>query len=159
MSSGGDDRPGDETDSDWLTRSRRSSPGAAPWERAIESEVPDVPDVPDDSDNVAAREAPLTVADLIAKINGDAPLPEPTRHRAQEEPEPYPDLDDLDTTILPVTVVPASEIPHLGGPRVPDRVRRKRTHRRTALMGRAAAALIAVLALALTGGAWQWQSA
>ena len=156
MSGGGDDGTGDEADRDWLTRSRRSSPGAAPWERAIESDVPDVPDVPDD---VAAREAPLTVADLIAKINGDAPLPEPTRHRAHEEPEPYPDLDDLDTTILPVTAVPASEIPHLAGPRVPDRVRPKRAHRRTALVGRAAAALIAVLALALTGGAWQWQSA
>ncbi len=158
MSGGGDDRTGDEADSNWLTRSRRSLPGAAPWERAIES---DIPAVPDDPREEAARDAPLTVAELIAKINGEGPLPEPRRHRAAAEPvpEPYPDLEDLDTTILPVTAMPASEIPHLAGPRTPDRVRRKRTHRRTALMGRAAAALIAVLALALTGGAWQWQSA
>ncbi|MGZ8801465.1 MAG: LCP family protein, partial [Mycobacterium sp.] len=146
---------GDRTNADWLTRSRQPAPGAAPWERAIESHRSD------DAAGESPVPEPVTVADLIAKINGDAPLPEPTRHRAgpEPEPEPYPELDDLDTAILPVVAVPASEIPVLAGPRVPSRPPAKRGHHRSVLVGRAAAALIAVLALALTGAAWQWQSA
>ena len=106
----------------------------------------------------------ITVADLIAKINGDAPFPEPKRHRAMpdSEPEPYPEIDDLsdlDTAVLPVIAAPASELPQLAGPRVPHRVAAKRARRSAVLVGKSAAALIAVLALTLTGGAWQWQSA
>ncbi|MCH9669474.1 MAG: LCP family protein [Actinomycetia bacterium] len=100
----------------------------------------------------------VTVADLIAKINGDAPLPPPGRHRAEPEPEPYPELDDLETTILPVLAPPAPELPDLAGPRISHRTPPRRAHHRAVLLGRSAAALIAVLALTLTGGAWQWQS-
>lgn len=160
----GGDGTGDIPDGDWLTRPRPPFRGAAPWERAVE------PDPGDDAaDEAPAHDEPressntdtVTVADLIAKINGDAAMPEPTRHRAdpEPEPEPYPDLDDVDTTILPAVAV--SELPDLARPRraAPVPPPNRRPHRRTVLAGRAAAALIAVLALALTGGAWQWQSA
>ncbi len=70
-------------------------------------------------------------------------------------------MDDLDTTILPALHGHASELPDLAAPRPPKHtpLPPRRTHRRATLIGRAAAALIAVLALVLTGGAWQWQSA
>jgi len=131
---GGHDRAGNRTgnraDGDRRNRSTHPSPGSA-----------------------------VTVADLIAKINGDGPLPQPRRHRAAPEPEPYPEPDDVDTTILPVIAAPTPELPNLTGPRVPHRSRPKRAgRRRGVLLGRSAAALIAVLALTLTGSAWQWQS-
>ncbi|MGE0214323.1 LCP family protein [Mycolicibacterium sp.] len=192
MSDGGNATPGrpvpgggDGADGDWLTRSGRTGPGAAPWERAIDS--PRTDDAP--------PAEPLTVADLIAKI-GAPPPTEPTRHRAEpDEPEaephepeaelagrapaepepqpldlepeaePYPDQDDLDTAILPALHLPASELPDLTRRRpIPASMPApapapKRGHRRAVFAGRAAAALVAVLALALTGGAWQWQSA
>src|SRR6202008_1979325 len=67
----------------------------------------------------------------------------------------------------------ASEVPELGALRRGDRMqpsrvgtgrstaepeRRRGRRRKTVIAGRAAAAMIAVSALALTGGAWQWQS-
>ncbi len=173
---GDDGRAGDKADPDWLTRSRQPMPGAAPWERAND------PHRSGDAGGEAGPPEPVTVADLIAKIKGDAPLSEPRRHRAEPEPEdepedlaepdglaepedlaepePYPDLDDLDTAVLPVVASPVSEIPVLAGPRVsPARAAHvQRSHHRSVVVGRVAAALIAVLALALTGGAWQWQS-
>jgi len=161
----GDDRGGENNDADWHTQSRQPLPGAAPWERALEPRetAEDADGAPDKPRESNGNTEAVTVADLIAKINGGAPVA-PKRHRAEPEPEPepepYPELDDLDTTILPVTVVPASEIPDLTSPRLPLRVPPQRVgRRRGVLLGRTAAALIAALALALTGGAWQWQSA
>lgn len=152
---------GDTPDRDWLTRSRRPKPGAAPWEREID------PVTAEDASPARTDEpsGPVTVADLIAKINGGTSLPEPRRHRAapdpDPEPEPYPDGDDLDTTILPAIAAPASELPDLTTPRPPRHLpdRPRRSHRRAGVAGRVVAALVAVLALVLTGGAWQWQSA
>lgn len=161
----GADRTGD-TDADWLTRSRQAFPGAAPWERA--PEAPRSDDAPDEAPGHDRARDPgrntdtVTVADLIAKLNGGARPAAPTRHRAdpEPEPEPYPEMEDPDTEILPVTILPGSEIPDLARPRLTDRhLPTKRRHRRGALIGRVAVAVIAVLALALTGGAWQWQSA
>lgn len=159
-SDGATDRPV----SDWNTRSPRPKPGAAPWEREISG-------APEKSSSTPPREStgPVTVADLIAKINGGAPSAEPKRHRAEPEhefdvhpePEPYPDGDDLDTTILPALDGRASELPDLTALR-PKHVTApppRRDHRRVAMAGRVAAALVAVFALVLTGGAWQWQSA
>ncbi|UXA17387.1 LCP family protein [Mycobacterium sp. SMC-4] len=166
--------PGDEPrgDSDRLTRSARPMPGAAPWERRIS------PRSPDPADDPGANPTPVTVADLIAKIHGGPPPTPPRRHRADPEPapppehqpdfeldaEPYP-ADDLDTAVLPVLNV-ESELPQLAGPlREPDVAPRPTAarpggkHRGTLLAGRTVAALVAVLALVLTGGAWQWQSA
>lgn len=163
---GDDGAAGDKADGDWLTRSRRPKPGAAPWERATDSPAPQ------ESAAAAEPSGPVTVADLIAKINGGTPPPEPRRHRAapepenEPEPEPYPDVDeldadDLDTAILPAVHAHASELPDLAAPRPPKHVpsRPRRDHRRATLVGRVAVALAAVLALTLTGGAWQWQSA
>ncbi|MGE2836917.1 LCP family protein [Mycobacterium sp. SMC-4] len=151
--------PGDDdrSDSDWLTRTPRPTPGAAPWERRIEP-------AGDEADDEAPR--PVTVADLIAKIHGDTGPITPRRRRAAPEPEPEPvvdaepyPVDDLETTVLPA-VVPEPELPVLGeAPPAAPRLSRTRPHRRSLLAGRTAAALIAVLALVLTGGAWQWQSA
>ncbi|MCB0947933.1 MAG: LCP family protein [Mycobacterium sp.] len=139
----------DSSVGDRNTQSRQQLPGGTPAERG---ETPKRARERSDSTDT------VTVADLIAKINGDAPAPEPRRHRAEPEAEPYPDLDDADTTILPVVAMSSSELPDLAGPPVPRRQSPKRGQRRGVLAGRTAAALIAVLALALTGSAWQWQS-
>ena len=160
------------TDNDGLTRSRRAKPLAAPWEREIDTSKRESRDY--------EQTGPVTVADLIAKINGEAPPTEPKRHRAADddnhttetagrapepvsepEPEPYPDTGDFDTTILPVIDPPTSEIPDLTALRPARRTPAPRllTHHRAVVVGRVAAALAAVLALVLTGGAWQWQSA
>jgi LCP family protein required for cell wall assembly len=82
-----------------------------------------------------------------------------------------PAYADPDTEVIPAVSEPSSELPDLtlarragrmspsrvgsgrGGPPEPHRGRR-----RTMMAGRSIAAVIAVLALALTGGAWQWQS-
>ena len=116
----------------------------------------------------------VTVADLIARVAGTEPTGTPTIHRAAEpEPVAADDPDDPDTEIIPVTSAYASELPDLAALGHPDasRVPSSRIgtavapqpepphdHRKIMLAGRAVAALIAVLALALTGGAWQWQS-
>ncbi|WNG86784.1 LCP family protein [Mycobacterium sp. ITM-2016-00317] len=169
----GDDGSGDRSDSDWLTRSRRPKPGAAPWERAA--------DAPPDADSQDTESAPITVADLIAKIHGDAPsVPIPRRRRARPEPddeaepaetphpapgpeaELYPDTADLDTTVLPAVDLSRAELPDLAAFPAPAHTSpkpRMRPSHRVAVAGRVAAALVAVLALVLTGGAWQWQSA
>ncbi|MBI5336761.1 LytR family transcriptional attenuator [Mycobacterium sp. BK558] len=145
---------------DWLTRSKRPAPGAAPWERAIDP--PEPPEAPTET-------GPVTVADLIAKINGGAVPTEPKRHRAEPEPDPEPEAepepypaDELDTTILPALDARPSELPDLaavGRPQDTAAVAYQPRHRRSMIAGRGIAALVAVLALVLTGGAWQWQSA
>jgi LCP family protein required for cell wall assembly len=186
--------PGAAGDNQWLTRSPRPSPGAAPWERSGSPE-------PDDNEPTGNHtEGGLTVADLIAKLSGAASVPdELKRHRLDPEPEPPPSPppappappteiieavqdpgpfepaanNDPDTEIIPAVSAYGSELADLASLRKRDRVppsrvgsergaRRQpephRGRRRTMVAGRAAAALIAVLALALTGGAWQWQS-
>lgn len=149
-------------DNEWLTRSARPVPGAAPWERGTDS-----PSRGSDDES-----APITVADLIAKIHGEAPIPEPTRHRAdpepeadlhpepasEPEPEPYP-ADEFDTTILPALDSRPSELPNLTAAVAPEKPAPETPrHHRSVIAGRVVAALVAVLALVLTGGAWQWQS-
>jgi LCP family protein required for cell wall assembly len=185
----------------WLTRSARPSPGAAPWERAHVAE--------DDNDDAPPASAAgnhtdgVSVADLIAKLNGDsavpaelrqhrseidaappAPPPPPTeiidavpaqaRHEVPVEPADNPDADSPDTEIIPVIGGRAADLPdlalahrhgrvppsHIGrGHRVPDQRSPHRGRRKSMVAGRVITAVIAVLALALTGGAWQWQSA
>jgi LCP family protein required for cell wall assembly len=91
----------------------------------------------------------------------------PTAPRPEDRPDP-------DTEIIPV-VSYADEIPDLAALRrarlervAPERVGepagepvdppKRKSRRRVMLAGRSLAALFAVLALAMTGGAWQWQS-
>ncbi len=178
----------------WDTPGSWPTPGAAPWERA------GVTGPNHDADHEGAA-APtgnhtdgITVADLIAKLNGDAAVPaELKRHRADdstppptevidavsasarhERPADVADADDPDTEIIPAIAAGTTDLPdlallhrqgrvppsHVGtGRRRPDRRPPRRARHRTVIVGRAATALLAVLALALTGGAWQWQSA
>ncbi|WP_040635248.1 LCP family protein [Mycolicibacterium phlei] len=193
--------PADPTgpDNQWLTRNPRPGAGAAPWERR--TRVPAQQD-PDHADPAVARDDPptgnhtdgVTVADLIAKLSGDTPVP-PLRRRRERAPAgedaaaendvtrairavsgPVPDAgtddDAPETEVIPV--VPAdTELPDLslvrrparipaahavGGTTGRDRKNSKKARRRAMLAGRTAASLVAVSALVLTGGAWQWQS-
>jgi LCP family protein required for cell wall assembly len=205
--------PRSDRDNQWLTRSARRSPGAAPWERSepltrrgpepesVEADAADEADDVDEEESTGSHAVGVvTVADLIAKVNGGRPADvTPKRRRAEPEPEPEPpapateiieaidepivesvpgrvvapaDPDRQDTVIIPATISAyAGELPLLsaeadhrvppyrigdGGAVVEDDEPHRR--RRGILAGRAVAALLAVLALVLTGGAWQWQS-
>jgi LCP family protein required for cell wall assembly len=76
--------------------------------------------------------------------------------RDDTEVIPVTRLDEVpDLTALRRDRVPPTRIGSGGVPPKSDEPRRRR---KVMVAGRAAAALIAVLALALTGGAWQWQS-
>ena len=108
-----------------------------------------------------------------------APPPPPARPRTPRQlrpAQPRPDdLSDPDTEVIPV-VSYAAELPDLAALRraraeriAPQRVgepsaeplgppKKPKSRRRVMLAGRSLAALFAVLALAMTGGAWQWQS-
>jgi LCP family protein required for cell wall assembly len=115
----------------------------------------------------------VTVADLIAKVSGTVPDEkgdEPRRRGENTARETA--ARDAETDVIPVLPAHASELPILTELRrepatpewvgsTPEPVTAVDSHRgrRTAMvMGRVAAALIAVLALAMTGAAWQWQA-
>ncbi len=172
-------------DNRWLTRSPRPSLGAAPWERNGNSDSGET----DKAEQTGSHTDGVTVADLIAKVQGASSVPEELK-RARPEPEPQvpppppapptdviaavsADPDDPATEIIPVVAGYASEVPDLAALRRRERVQpsrvgtgrgkgqsepRKGRRSKTVMAGRAAAALIAVSALVLTGGAWQWQS-
>src|SRR3954447_8297994 len=85
-------------DNQWLTRSARPMPGAAPWERSPRAFGPGpVDDEPSDQHldepSPSQHTDGVTVADLIAKLSGTRaePLDEPPRHRADPDPEPEPE--------------------------------------------------------------------
>ncbi len=146
--------PRSDWDNQWLTRSARRSPGAAPWERSRPFERREPEPAPDVTDGAEGTEESgeaggghaagvVTVADLIAKLNGDGTAPAertPKRRRAEPEPEPEPeppapttevieairepaDPDRQDTEIIPAaTGAYAGELPVLAenpGERVP----------------------------------------
>jgi LCP family protein required for cell wall assembly len=179
-------------DNQWLTRTPRPSPGAAPWERNGTSESEYVEKSRPTGNNHTDG---VTVADLIAKLHGDSSVPdglrrfrrEPDAPPPQAPPPPPPaprteviaavwrpvaaDSDSADTEVIPIVPMPPSELPDLARRRRAKRVppshvgtakalKAPEPHKRRTTMaaGRAAAALIAVLALAMTGAAWQWQS-
>ena len=106
-----------------------------------------------------------------------APLPPRARQPRQLRSKPQPeDLSDPDTEVIPA-ISYADEVPDLAALRrarlervAPERIgepsadpidppKKRKSRRRVMLAGRSLAALFAVLALAMTGGAWQWQSA
>ena len=120
--------------------------------------------------------------DLPRRHAAPEPEPEPPPHPRPRQPRQLrrkrqtPDPSDPDTEVIPA-VSYADEIPDLaalrrarlervapewvGGPTVDpiNPPKKNKSRRRVMLAGRAIAALFAVLALAMTGGAWQWQSA
>lgn len=165
MSDGGNATPGQHRAPDGderVSRTPRPAAGSAPWERAPAAAPP--------SGNHTQG---VTVADLIAKVSGSRAPIEPTRRRAKAADD---DASwDLTEPIPVVTAAYADEVPDLGvltearrplaadsDPAVPARkdAKKKRPSRKkpVLLAGRSAAALFAVSALLLTGGAWQWQS-
>jgi LCP family protein required for cell wall assembly len=179
--------PSAGSDNQWLTRSQRPSLGAAPWERSSNSESDEAEvekPTGNHTDGVPVADLIAKVRGDAGASDGPArhrPPPEPPPLppaylvepvRAQYGPflsAPDPDTaDTADTEVIPIASVRPSEIPDLALRRSPSRVRPsrparqptlRRRHRTTMLAGRSAAALFAVCALALTGGAWQWQSA
>lgn len=179
----------------WDTPGSWPTPGAAPWERAgVTGPDPDA-EHEEAAGPTGNHTDGITVADLIAKLQGDAAVPAGLkRHRAADDSTPPPtevidavsappelewpaevaDADDPDTDFIPAIAAGTADLPdlallhrqtrvppsHVGrGRRRPDPRPSHRGRRRTVIAGRVATALLAVLALALTGGAWQWQSA
>ncbi len=180
-----DRAPGE--DNQWLTRSPRSAPGATPWERAQPSVPPDtatgnhtdgvtVADLiaklaadqptgtgrrrrradPDEDDETPAPESAAEITDPVEPIDAGTFEPAPSDDPIRRDPaEPV-------TEVLHVPSAYAAELPDLAAVRPPRPLHTSRPapvqHHRARTVGRVAAALIAVCALALTGGAWQWQS-
>jgi LCP family protein required for cell wall assembly len=172
-------------DNQWLTRSPRPSLGAAPWERISTSEPEDVETAGPTGNHTDGVTVADLIAKVHGDSSVPQEL---RRKRPEPEPPPAPPTaiiaavwdptdtqaagpDGADTEVFPVTSIPSSELPDLARLRRADRVppsrigdRRRtgqpkpRKRRKTMAAGRSAAALIAVLALAMTGGAWQWQS-
>ncbi len=209
---GASSSPDDQSDTyQWHTRRSQPLPGAAPWERAHVSDDADAPTEEPSASSPGNHTDGVTVADLIAKLNGDEAVPaELKRHRPDRstpppaEPPPSPpteiidpvpaygrherplgsDIDPhevaaevpeaedyYDTEIIPAIGIDLPDLTsthrhgrvppsHIGsGRRGTDGHKGSRGRRRSMIVGRVVTALIAVLALALTGGAWQWQSA
>lgn len=76
-------RPDHARDNDWLTRSERPAPGAAPWERAA---TPDTSTPQTNTQDTGNHTDGVTVADLIAKLADENPNSTGrTRRRAIEE--------------------------------------------------------------------------
>lgn len=122
---------------------QRRASGRAPWERGQARPEP-----------TGNHSHGVTVADLIAKVNGTQPgNPAPRRqHR----------FDDSEIT-TPIPAVPppptaARANPAAHAVKAPPKNPRRKLHAGQ-LAARAAAVLVAVSALTITGAAWQWQSA
>ncbi|TDO14191.1 LytR family transcriptional attenuator [Mycobacterium sp. BK086] len=182
MSDGGNASPGQHRaldEGERVTPAPRSGAAAAPWERARAASHRAAEAGPSSGSHTEG----VTVADLIAKLSGSTVPAEPTRHRSEAPPDDEPaELEELDeatdlTVPIPVVVAAyADEVPDLEalnrarGPLVadpdpattaaPKASKKKKTKalRPVLLAGRSAAAVFAVSALVLTGGAWQWQS-
>ncbi|OBH82763.1 transcriptional regulator [Mycobacterium scrofulaceum] len=138
------------------------------------------PPAADDEGSGSHTGGGVSVADLIAKLG--APSTGRSTHR-HAEPEPEPAFAEAESDIplglrdtqviedLAYSLDAVSELPDLeagdrrddDGPAAdgtPDAHARKprRRHRPMLLAARSVAALFAVLAVALTGGAWQWST-
>ena len=152
MSDGGNATPDQSDPGDRQTN--RS--GRAPWERA-------------GARPSGTHSEGVSVADLIARVTGSSQVNPVTRRSvdvtpAVEDatvpiavPDEIPDLAALARTRPPATGYRPSGPPPPGTTTPPAEVPRRR--RPALLLARSAAALIAVAALAVTGAAWQWQSA
>ncbi len=177
--------PGD--DNHWLTRTPRPSLGAAPWERGTSSESEDSADAKPTGNHTDGVTVADLIAKVTGTEPASAPARHRAEPEPEAEPDPPParfvepmdaeeyqpparDPDTEDTEVIPVVSAYASELPDLspGAGRVPPSrigdgggappLEPHHGRRRAMFAGRALAAVIAVLALALTGGAWQWQS-
>src|SRR3984893_87298 len=171
----------------WLTRSPPPSPGAAPWERSGGSESEDVEKARQSGNHTdgvtvadliakvhGSSSVPKELRRARPEPEGEPPAPATEVCAAVSEPRYSPalDPDSVDTDVIPIASVQPSELPDLASVRRPapvlpsrvgtgggtDKPKPRRRRSKTMVAGRVAAALIAVLALAITGAAWQWQS-
>ncbi|KUI32881.1 transcriptional regulator [Mycobacterium sp. IS-1742] len=117
--------PESDWDNEWLTRSSRRSAGAAPWERSeplrraqpepeADVDAPDGTDETDESGEPSGSHTAgaVTVADLIAKLNGDGAAPAeitPKRRRAEPDPEPEPEPPAPETEVIEAIREPVRE--------------------------------------------------
>jgi LCP family protein required for cell wall assembly len=156
---------------------------SAPWERFSAPADWPAEDGEGDTEKVGSHaDGALSVADLIAKI-GSPTADRHSRHRvadeADEPDEPAADVErhdvasdvpvDLqDTQVIDTRAYSLeldSELPYLGAANYPNddadqdpAPKAKRGHRPMLVAARSLAAMFAVLALTLTGGAWQWST-
>ncbi|MEX7473880.1 LCP family protein [Mycobacterium adipatum] len=169
-------------DNQWLTRSARSAPGATPWERAQTSVPPDTAggnhtDGVTVADLIAKLAADQPTGTGGKRRRADPQDDEPAPESAAEITDPvdavifepsapghaaHPDPGEPVTEVLNVASAYADELPDLAAIRPLRPLHTAHPapaqHHRARNVGRVAAALLAVCALALTGGAWQWQS-
>ena len=156
--------PGEER----ITRTPRPASGSTPWERAAAAR-------PASSGNHAEG---VTVADLIAKVGGppkptlgpvEAPQPDDSADRTEPIPvipaayaDEVPDLEVLNRARGPLVADP-NPMPSVppstaARPKKPAQKNKSKSRKPAMLAARSAAAIFAISALALTGGAWHWQS-
>jgi LCP family protein required for cell wall assembly len=162
-----------DADNNWLTRSAPPMPGATPWERAAAArpayagQLPGADETADDAVEPSSgnHTAGVSVADLIARVTGEIPVA--LLDAAADDPPVQSWPEDVDPPTNRTAAVPAPLLPDLNASRV-DRqpaVSGRRVwphpfrHRSTMVAGRIVAAIMAVLALVLTGAAWQWTTA
>jgi LCP family protein required for cell wall assembly len=89
----------------------------------------------------------IAVADVLAKVTGSSRLAPITRHRAHPPGAHSPGADSPDAGVDATVPISVAARAH------------NRRRRPALLAARSAAVLIAVSTLAVTGAAWQWQSA
>ena len=165
-----------------LTRRPRPPIAAAPWERGgVREATPHRPDW-----KGGHHSDGISVAELIAKMAGDADNGRRGTHYRVDDHEPAHQsahesaYEDAATDLIPIVTGPdtpdldvarrrraeallrgenngqTTVLPAADG-EVGTTPRRKR-HRPVVVAGRLAAALLSVIALALTGAAWQWSA-
>ncbi len=154
----------------WLTRTPAPAPVAAPWERTT------IPADEADDTPTGNHTNGISVADLFARLTGDVPevLQQVADGTAAPRRPAHGRPEDFDPPTIPAPSAypgqtpdpasacrpPDSEATAAAGalesplPATPARIGPR--YRRAMLAARALAAAMAVLALALTGGAWQW---
>ncbi len=97
---------GRDAGSEWITRTPRPLPGAAPWERLDDAQYAAAPGqhastgepvndpVDDDAEPTGNHADGVTVADLIAKVAGsDGATPRRSRRRRAAEADPEPEFE------------------------------------------------------------------
>lgn len=156
-------------------RSQRRAASAPPERREVaefvETIEPAEPDSVFEASEPEAEYSPLEVADVsaplpdIAEVAYPSEVPDLDRiHGTSLEPADSPDWDELAPTpeasdlyggpeILPAQIDPPHQTPPTDAEPAPHG-----PHHRAKLAGRAVAAMMAILALVLTGSAWQWSS-
>ena len=181
----GSRRPDDDGSSDRLTRKQRPSPGAAPWERSRAfNSTPNPPASGQDPDPGGGSHTDgVSVADLIAKVRGGGSAPRISRRPGRGTRTACRRRLRIDTATAQLPRIRDSDVPDLaaaarrrkaealllGKPDGatalrPDDVAKRRSkpkgkpRRPVVVAGRVAIALVSLVALVATGGAWQWSA-